>query len=400
MTNAFIWRKEAIGLWKETVAWTPVAPAVWIPKKSGIVRPKFEEAVDDSWYWVIDEVYDTQTTKNTTEANIWGMIRDDFIGYLLLWALGTRTALIMWKPTSITWTPLRWEACYVWTNLWSATWTGTLKKIILIWAVTYYFVTTVTWSLTTGQTIKQSSADAWTLVAFDLNTYTAVKAHLFERANTNSHQTFTLYSSNPIWIQKSNYTMIDKLNISCEVWDYANFEVAFMGKQLASSSAYTPAYTESNPFLAKNCAVVFADTEALLNAWTSSCVQTFNLNINKNLTDIQCFWSTDVDSFYNQQLTIDWDMEALYEDVTLRDYVINSTKKACRFSMINTDVTAIVTGIYPSMYIDMAKVWLKDWKTSDDINKIVSQTMWYTGQYDASDAMSIEILLLNKTASY
>ena len=74
-------------------------------------------------------------------------------------------------------------------------------------------------------------------------------------------------------------------------------------------------------------------------------------------------------------MTLSGDLTALFEDVTLRDYVVNSTKKAARFQMINTDATALVAGVYPSITIDLAKVGFVDWKKSEDLNKIVDQTM-------------------------
>jgi hypothetical protein len=43
--------------------------------------------VDSSGYGVIDEVYESYTTKNTSAITLTGIVRDDFIGYLLLGAL-------------------------------------------------------------------------------------------------------------------------------------------------------------------------------------------------------------------------------------------------------------------------------------------------------------------------
>ena len=172
-----------------------------------------------------------------------------------------------------------------------------------------------------------------------------------------------------------------------------------MGKKLVTTTAQSPSYTDGNAFLAKYTNVYFAADEASLNAASAVCMQSFNLNINKNLADTQCFGSADIDSIHNQQFTIDGDLEALYDSITLRDYVVNSTKKSCRVAMINTGATALVSGIYPSMYVDMSKLGFKEWTKSDDLNAITKQTMGFTGQYKSSDLMSLEILLLNSYAS-
>jgi len=70
MSNEHIGRVSAIWLWKESVAWTSVAADVWIPKTAWVLVPEFEEAVDDGAYGVIDEVYDSETTKNFSKLTL------------------------------------------------------------------------------------------------------------------------------------------------------------------------------------------------------------------------------------------------------------------------------------------------------------------------------------------
>ncbi len=400
MADVIIGRLDAIGLAKETTAGTVEAAEVWIPKKTGWINPSFEEAIDDSGWGVIDEVYDSQTTKNMSEIPLGWIVRDDFIWYLLLGAMGTHKVLTMVLPTSITGTPARGWACYQGTNLWSATWTGVLKKILIQNSITYYYLETVTWSFTSWTDVKESLSDVWTLVWADSATYTGVKAHLFERLNSNSHPTFSMYGDNDVSSVYSTYCMIDQFSIKSAVWQYIEFDASMKGKKMVSTSAQSPSYIEWNPFLAKDTLVYFANTEADLNAATNVCMQTFNLNINKNLIDIQCLGSDDIAEIHNQQFTIDWDMEAIYSSTDLLDYVVDSEKKACRIEMIDTSATALVTWIYPSIYFDMSKIWFKEWSKSDDLNGIITQSMGYTGQYKSNDLMTIEILLLNSTASY
>jgi len=391
MTNPFIWRREAIGLGKESVApGTPASATVRIPKKSGIMNPKIETVDDTSGLWIIDEVFDTQTIKNMTELTLGGIVRDNFIGHLFMATLWTYNAVILCTLGTPTWgTPARWQVVNV-----STTWTWVIRKIILIWATTYYAVSTTTGTLADADTMTNGT---WTATVGGVTANTAVKWHFFSRKNDNNNQTYTLYSDDPVGASYTPYAMIDKFSISCAVGDYVNFEASWKGKKLVSTTTQSPAYTSGNPFLAKFAHVYFADTEALLNAASAVCMQNFKLNVNKNLTDTQCFGSVDIDTINNQQFTVDWDLEALFADTTLQAYVTASTKKAARFSMINTEVTALVTGIYPAIYIDVAKAGFNDWKKSDDLNGIVKQTMGYKGIYDVANLMTMEILMLNGT---
>jgi len=95
-------------------AGTSEAPSVWIPKMGGVIVPEFESAIDDSGYGTIDEVYDTQTTKNFSKLTLTGIMRDDFIGHLLLGALGTYNQVACVELSSITsGTPARLDVVMV-----------------------------------------------------------------------------------------------------------------------------------------------------------------------------------------------------------------------------------------------------------------------------------------------
>jgi len=395
MANEFIARKSAVGLGKELTAGTSVSPEVWIPKTSWVLNPEFEEAVDDSGYGVIDEVYDTQTTKNFSKITLWGIARDDFLGYLLLGALGTYTPV---ECVELSWvaggTVARWDVVND-----GASWTGVIKKITSMGTTptTYYWISTTGGTLANGAVITDGT---WTGGTVDLTTNAAAKGHLFERANTNNHQTFTLYDDDPIASAKSPYSMINTFELSTEVGDYVKFTAEFWGKKMTDGWSLSPAYSDENPFLASMANVYFATNEAGLNAATASCMQNFRLSINKNLTDIQCFGTQDINSLHNQQFTTEWDFEALYSDVVLRDYVVDSEKKACRFEVINDEAGALVAGqIFPSLICDFAKVGFKEWTKTDSNNDIVKQTLGYSGQYDNTTSMQIEILLINSQAT-
>lgn len=377
----YIGRLSAIGLGKETTRWTAVSPSVWIAKESGVLNPSIESATDESWYGVIDWVAGSFTTKNASTLNLQGIAKDNTIWYFLLWALWKYTKLycVTWTPSG--WTPARWDI---------ETWTSAvLKKIITIWTTTYYFFDkSVSWSITNG---------TWTMTA----TSVAINAHFFEVKQDNEHPSFTLYDDDPVAWSYAPYCMINSLEISCAVADYVKYTADFMWKQMQPiTTTVTPAYVTENEFTASMSGVRFANDESGLDSASEQCMQNFRLTINKNLADVQCFGETDISDIYNQQLTIDGDFEAVYESTTLRDYVLNSDKKAVRFYAINTNATALATWIYPSIYVDLMKAGFTEWTKTDSNDEVVKQTMWFTGQYSTDDATSIEILLLNDNSTW
>ena len=210
-----------------------------------------------------------------------------------------------------------------------------------------------------------------------------------------------MYDDDAVGAVRSPYWMVNTFELTAEVWDYVKFSSEFWGKKMESTGAQSPVYASEVPFRAMDWQVYFAENEWGLNAASAQCMQSFRVAINKNLADIQCFGSDDIQSLHNQQFTTEWDFEALYSSSTLRDYVADSSKKAVRFELINDDETAIVAGqVFPSMYVDLMKVWFKEWSKTDSANDIVKQTLWYTWQYDADTSAQIEILLLNTNATW
>lgn len=127
----YVGRKQAFGFGKESVAGTAVSPTVWIPKTGGVLTPTFESATDDSGFGRIEEIYDTETTKSMSEANINGILRDDFAGHLFNATLGSHVAVAALTATP-TGTPTRGDICYQGANFGAATWTGVLRKITTI----------------------------------------------------------------------------------------------------------------------------------------------------------------------------------------------------------------------------------------------------------------------------
>ena len=83
----YIGRLSAIWLGKEATRWTAVAPSVWIAKESGVLNPSIESVTDESWYGVIDGVYNSFTTKNSSNLTIQGVAKDYSMWFFLLGAL-------------------------------------------------------------------------------------------------------------------------------------------------------------------------------------------------------------------------------------------------------------------------------------------------------------------------
>lgn len=377
MAEPFIGRKSAIWLWLESTPGTAVSPIVWIPKTTWVLNPTTEETTDNSGYGVRDEIYDSFITKNYSNLPLEWIVRDEFIGYLLYLGLGNYEKLNVFTGTVTGWTPAKGDTVSGWK----------LVKVLTIDGTTYYcFDGTVS-----GATITNGT---WTLSA---TPFTGANFHYFSVKQSQKLPTATVYDDDPVSSSRAPYSMINNLEFSCEVADYLRFSAEFQGMQMQPVEVGTlnPAYSNENPFTASMAGVRFADNESWLNGASEICIQNFRVAINNNLTDVQCFGDTDISAMYATTFGVEGDFETLYGDTTLRDLALASTKQAIRFYAKN-GTGADMSGLY----IDIMKAGLNEWTKTDNNDDLVSQTMWFTGQYDTENGTAIEVILINDKASY
>lgn len=225
-------------------------------------------------------------------------------------------------------------------------------------------------------------------------TASGATTHAFTRANTNTHPSFTVHEFNMVQSYYSAYSMVDELEISAEAWDFVKFSTKLMGKKMVSESDPTPSFAEENDFRASQVKVYFADTEAWL-AWASETkVKSFRITINKNLMPYQVLGSDDIDGIYNQQFTVSGDLEALFNSTTLYGLFAASTKKFMEIRIINTDIT-IGSAQNPTLSFIFGRVALEDWDKTQDNNDLVMQTMWFVGEFNATDGYTVKASLKN-----
>lgn len=384
MANEHIGRLQKIGLGRESTAGTAVAASAWLPKVSAEFKPVSEKAVDSSAYGVIDEVYDSQTVKNMTEISLSGILRDKNIGLLLLATMGGVYKTVRCTITGLSGgTPAIGDSV---TNVAHAM-TGTIRYI----ANSYYYIQVLTGTLTATSNGDSFGNGTWTATIGGVDN--AIFTHIFYRANTNTHQSLSVVNDDPVSPMVAAYSMLDSLELEVANNSFLTFAAKLKGKKLAVASP-TSSFITDNPFMGKNCTVKFADTTALLTAASAVELSRIKLSFKKNVADYQALGSDDVSSLHNQQFNVAGDLDALFNSTTFRDYMINSTKKACRIRLLNTGVTIGSAG-NPELMIDMARQSFRDWGSSSDNNGLRTQTMGFDGEFSTTDAFTTIILLTN-----
>ncbi len=395
MSGEHTGRKQSIGLGKETTPGTAVTATTWFPKLSGSFTPKVQTTQDDGAYGIIDKVKDVQAVQVATDVTFSGVVRDVYFGHLLNAAFGTETPCVKFPiPGSITGTFVEGETITESTS----TATGVLKRLDDGGSSKALYISVVTGTFTGGQTLTGGTSSA-TATGGTIESPSALRYHVFRRLNNNTHPSYTLYGSDPVSDDRAAYCMLDTLDIECVVGNFAKFTAKFMGKKLASTTAQTPTFTTQNGFLAKFAACKLASAFTGLDAASAINVESFKLSIKKNLTAFQAFGGTDLTSLHNQDWgEISGEIVLLYNAITQRDYVINSTKQAMRLTIANSDVT-IGSAANPTFQVDMPSCGFTEFSRTSENANLVRQTLKFTAEYDTTRALTLEALLANTTVA-
>jgi hypothetical protein len=205
--------------------------------------------------------------------------------------------------------------------------------------------------------------------------------------------------------EQVTYAMIDTLSIAGEVSDYLRFDTKMVGRTPTDATGNTPAFVVENPFLVSRAQIKFASNIAGLTGASVVPVQSFNLNIEKNLEQI---WSTKQNesteailfaSQHNKDLRITGDFTIIYNDKTYRDLALAGTLQAIE---IKVDGRSLIGATKrEELTIQLASVVLTEWDKDTGNDNIVSQTFGFTALYKLAETKQITATLQNtKSAIY
>ncbi len=93
--STHIGRKVSIGIGKETVRGTAVAPTYWLPKMDIEIDDKINYVVDESSVGVIEDAQGQDVTSKFAEGSITGRLSDTTLGLVLLGVFGTDTPTLV-----------------------------------------------------------------------------------------------------------------------------------------------------------------------------------------------------------------------------------------------------------------------------------------------------------------
>lgn len=225
-----------------------------------------------------------------------------------------------------------------------------------------------------------------------------VNTHTFSVLNSAQHPSLTIFEKNPDQDRAYALAVIETFELAVNLNEFITFTAGFRAKKGEGAST-TVSFTDQTRFIPQFAGFKTATDLSGLGAAPLIKVKQFTLTITKNAEDDRNFGSTDPDDILNKQFVVEGSVELLFDSATFQGLVIGDTAQAMRIELENTDVT-IGASSSPKLTIDLAKVKFSEITRGLDNNELTRQTLTFKGFYSLADAKSIEVKLINTTASY
>jgi len=206
--------------------------------------------------------------------------------------------------------------------------------------------------------------------------------HTYTLANTNQHQSVSLYWADPDRTDMYKLGMLDSFQMSVEPSGIVNYTVGYKSKTADEWTEKTPAYTSlGSKFLHQHLQVRLAAAVGDLAAATPISLKNLELTIAKNTVFDNVMGTVEPEDILNQQISVEGTMELNLESDTYRDYMLNGTYRAMEIKL-NGGTSSILTLQFP-------RVDFSEWEPDYSLNDIAKQSINFKCNYDAANALDI-----------
>lgn len=236
-------------------------------------------------------------------------------------------------------------------------------------------------------------------VSSAVDSWTAYR-HTFTLSNSNQSPSLTTATSDAIANLRFALSIVKKLTIKIEPKKFVEVTFEIIGKS-GTTVSNTVAFSEDYELSAHNTSLVYALNLAGLDAATQNgCIKSFELTLERTVTEDECISTTDPEDFLSTAFSITGNIVTTYENTTA--YKADALSGATRaLRLLISDGNTIIWGAtsYPELQIDLAKIGFTEYAKNGSGNEIVTQSAGFKGFYSISDGKAIEVQLVNTISS-
>lgn len=219
--------------------------------------------------------------------------------------------------------------------------------------------------------------------------------HTYTLANTNQHQSVSIYWSDPDRNDMYKLGMLDSFQVSVEPSGIVNYTIGYKSKTADEWTSISSAYTSlGSKFLHQHLQVRLAANVGALSAATPISLKNLEFTIAKNTVFDSVMGTVEPEDILNQQISVEGTLELNLESDTYRDYMLDGTYRSMEIKFDN--------GSSSSLQLQFPRVDFSEWEPDYTLDEIAKQSINFKANYDAANALDIisTCVLINTQSSY
>lgn len=230
------------------------------------------------------------------------------------------------------------------------------------------------------------------------STETIVFDHTFTINQTNTPPTNTIAVVNDNTSRRHSFGTLKNLEISGSDSDWVKITADAIATQGATSTE-TVLYATENEFTGKHVTVKMAANLAGIGAALPIKAKQFKVKIDRKAAAYWGFAGLDPSDIYVSSYDLTGELVLVYDATTYEDLHFANAIQYLQISIVNTDIT-IGTSANPSLIISAPRARIEDWGMSDDLDKVIEQTLSFYMELDRTSGVALQMVLTNTKTNY
>lgn len=221
-----------------------------------------------------------------------------------------------------------------------------------------------------------------------------VGQHTFTVAQSNQHQSLSVYKKTPIETLVSTGCMINQFQLRAVLDQYVRCNIGLMGKMFAADSAAI-SYVTENRFRPQDVQVKIAATaNELAGASVQATMRSMTITVNKNVQEYQGLSSVTPVDFVNRGYEVRLEFELALETTTFKNYTLLNQLRAMSIKLINNDVI-IGTSTKPNLELILDQIDFDPFDIDEALENVAIIKMTGIAHYNQTNSRMWRAILQN-----
>lgn len=227
---------------------------------------------------------------------------------------------------------------------------------------------------------------------------TTVYNHTFAIGQTNTPPTLTIARVDANSDRRHTYGTLKALELTANAGDWVKVSGDIITDK-GTTATDTVAFVAENEFTSKHITVKLAANAGGIAAALPIKASNLKIKIDRKAEPYMAFNNTNPADYFVGAYTITGEVTLTYDDVTYENLHYNNTIQYLQVAIANTDVT-IGTASNPTLVFNAPQARIEDWSMSNDLDKVIEQTLGFQMEFSVASAMALQAVLTNTKTNY